>query len=1307
LVGNGASVKVLSEVCATISCIWNLKALRSALPLQLETIFNGFFQRTLAMLRQRPPPTDSFIFNSNLLFDTECEVVLETLLDILCLHDTDPSSSVSSLEELFVTYDCNVSRSDVAAGLILELCRCSGAPLDINGAGTTSIYRQVPAYLRELCSEALVGCLRNLFKNLQDSQISQEPTVLSTNSSVLRRQKDLKNTLRKGASLFNQKPTAGIQFLSTEGVFPTPLRPKDVALFLRQGLALGIDKSVVGMYLGEVGKAPIAGKSPHDCERDWFHHDTLVEYCSLFHFESQSILGCLRMFLSSFRLPGEAQQIDRILQAFAESCCRQCNESTHLKYLSNDPKKAADAAYLLAFSIILLNTDLHNTNIRPDRKMTIDAFVMNNTNYGRDITEEGKEIPRDFLEGIYNSIKEEEIRTEGEGAEGMMTVERWKDVIRSTHVLSKESTFTSNNFCLRDQLHQASEVRVLKNLVLEMCLEPYLTAVGTFWEVVDSGFAGHKVNEGSGSGMLGAECARLGMDLAIELLAGSRLLARKDLFAQVFSVVCLYTGLLQYEKDNYERTLHFIHSVQKQSAFIVAMNCSKDFVEYLGQAEWKMIWSMVFEMRDLKLLGIQGGGLLVESDPDLLTKHSRMEFTTSLMNDNTGDSAYYGGVDYRTGLGGLFGSMGKMFFGDERQEQRSRNFGLGSMHRKEALILWNELSPSDDEEEGSASDSIGSPFFDHDGEVGANVGSPGAIFESQLIHEDHVVFVEAPQQSMSVSFLSPRGRVRRRLAAMCDFYGLVADSRFLSLEGIQASLSALAEILGAANGKNAFATNSSLTQPLVTSEGNVKEDFFISPASEALAEVLICEIALKNRDRIKLIWEFLRLHYQTRLGFTNSLSDDTVIEHGVKTNSETVIGAGIEKCATGLIRICICMSQRAQVANDILPSLKFLYCSPLLRTCNGLDKHLGEGLWRICRNVDGLKALSGESWDAVLGLAEFCASKGGYVIQAGPGRGGLAEDDPALNAYRSFHIMLSTAELKYLVPFSIVRGVRSLILSGERGNCAKLSIASLDVLFTLHVLFKQRAEEEPRVTIEDCDSWVYWWISVIEGMAEAGKTSQSGAVRMHALAMLTDAVTDRQGAAVAPWQLYTIVQNTCVCVAGFRINALLKYEDIEEFEEIMIELELCISLVFKPLLHYLKTLVQVEDKFPILWESVLHVMEQLLGDETISSPSHEASDKILVQQNSLTRENLLTTTKELGSEHLRNAVMVLMSYGIIDGEGSSPSKTHDLSALTWNAISSMSFCSVSVEEWKQSGKEACHSESLVVTDRLSADKGDA
>jgi hypothetical protein len=666
------------------------------------------------------------------------------------------------------------------------------------------------------------------------------------------------------------------------------------------------------------------------------------------------------MFLSSFRLPGEAQQIDRILQAFAENCGRKCVETVDLKYFSDDPKKAADAAYLLAFSIILLNTDLHNHNIRSDRKMTVEAFVLNNTNYGRDIMEEGKELPRVYLENIYKSIREEEIRTECEGAEGFMTVERWKDVLKSSHVLNNEPKFpphpTTN--LMIDVFHKA-EARDVKNLVFEMCLFPVLNAISTFWEEVDSkGRSSNKINDGSGSGMLGAECARLGMDLAIELLAGSRLLARKDLYAKIFSEVCCHSGLLKYDSDNYERALLFIHSVQKQSALIVAMNCSREFVEYLGQAEWKLLWLMIFELRDLKLLGVQGGGLLVESDVDLLTKYSRMELNMRFAKDAAGDNTLFnGGVDYRTGLGGLFGSMGKMLFGEEQKEQQNQTSKFCSIHKKEDLIIWNEMSPSDEEDEASAGESIGGSIYENDGELGASFSSPGTMFESQLAHEDHLVFVESTHQSMPLSFLSPRGRVRRRLASMCDFYGLVAKSHFLSLDRIQAYLSIILDVLEA-NDKKIFMKASVST---AVSEDGVKDDFYISPASEALAEVLVCEIALKNRDRIGSLWDSLNAHYHKRLVLSQPYRSPNT-DSGVLTNPEILMSPGIEKCASGLIRLCACMVQRSHKSiNDILPLLKYLYLSPLITTNNVLDKHLGEGLWRICRNVDGLKLLNQES----------------------------------------------------------------------------------------------------------------------------------------------------------------------------------------------------------------------------------------------------------------------------------------------------------------------------------------------------------
>ena len=66
-------------------------------------------------------------------------------------------------------------------------------------------------------------------------------------------------------------------------------------------------------------------------------------------------LACLRRtFLAGFRLPGEAQKIDRLMEKFAE------------RYVSCNPDafKSADVAYVLAYSVILLNTDAHNPQVK-------------------------------------------------------------------------------------------------------------------------------------------------------------------------------------------------------------------------------------------------------------------------------------------------------------------------------------------------------------------------------------------------------------------------------------------------------------------------------------------------------------------------------------------------------------------------------------------------------------------------------------------------------------------------------------------------------------------------------------------------------------------------------------------------------------------------------------------------------------------------------------------------------------------------------------------------------------------------------
>lgn len=61
----------------------------------------------------------------------------------------------------------------------------------------------------------------------------------------------------------------------------------------------------------------------------------------------------MRLFLQQFRLPGEGQQIDRIIEQFS---------STY--YIDNKSQfNDLDSAYVLAYSLIFLNTLNHNPNV--------------------------------------------------------------------------------------------------------------------------------------------------------------------------------------------------------------------------------------------------------------------------------------------------------------------------------------------------------------------------------------------------------------------------------------------------------------------------------------------------------------------------------------------------------------------------------------------------------------------------------------------------------------------------------------------------------------------------------------------------------------------------------------------------------------------------------------------------------------------------------------------------------------------------------------------------------------------------------
>ena len=92
-----------------------------------------------------------------------------------------------------------------------------------------------------------------------------------------------------------------------------------------------LDKTAIGDFLGELD-----------------YQDLMHIYVNLMNFSNMDFLKALRYFLEGFRLPGESQKIDRLMEKFASRYC-ECNPR-------QDIFKNADTVYVLAFSVIMLTT---------------------------------------------------------------------------------------------------------------------------------------------------------------------------------------------------------------------------------------------------------------------------------------------------------------------------------------------------------------------------------------------------------------------------------------------------------------------------------------------------------------------------------------------------------------------------------------------------------------------------------------------------------------------------------------------------------------------------------------------------------------------------------------------------------------------------------------------------------------------------------------------------------------------------------------------------------------------------------------
>eukprot|EP00937_MAST-01D_sp_MAST-1D-sp2_P002059 g2059.t1 len=379
----GHTFDVLATALELVRTLWGSAALRWRLAVQLETLFNAVFLRAM---RQAP----TALADGGAAF-AEWGAIVECVEGIF--------SEPGALVDLYIIFDCDVALSDVLENTFKALSAILTARPQraANAKPQPRVVVEREAAVRLQMKEAAMNCVLAGLRGMAHRSASHHPSVNGLSAFDLSRMKFKKRALCQGALLFNEKPRKGFMELQRLEVLPSPLEPA-VAAELLHALPPGMKKEAVGAYLGELGVTEDkVTASTYVGDTAAFHSKLLAKYVGAFDFGKLSLLQSLRAFLSSFRLPGEAQQIDRILVAFADKAYQQCDEHAILA--------TSDVAYVLSFSIIMLQTDLHNKHIKEENRMKFDDFYKNNKNYGEEVSR-GQDLPKDYLWAIYESVRD-------------------------------------------------------------------------------------------------------------------------------------------------------------------------------------------------------------------------------------------------------------------------------------------------------------------------------------------------------------------------------------------------------------------------------------------------------------------------------------------------------------------------------------------------------------------------------------------------------------------------------------------------------------------------------------------------------------------------------------------------------------------------------------------------------------------------------------------------------------------------------------------------------------------------------------
>lgn len=207
--------------------------------------------------------------------------------------------------ELYLNYDCDFYCTNLFEDLTKLLAK-NAFPVT---AGVYHTHLLSLDALLTIIESIRYNCSIKLEKTKEDyNEDDEKNKKVSSRQKVsecipshedLKEIKDRKRWLPQGTEYFNTKPKKGIQFLQEHGILKSELDPDEVVHFLRENPNL--DKKMIGEYISSRNNLQV-----------------LEVFVKSFDFTEMRIDEALRLYLETFRLPGEAPLISLLMEHFAE-----------------------------------------------------------------------------------------------------------------------------------------------------------------------------------------------------------------------------------------------------------------------------------------------------------------------------------------------------------------------------------------------------------------------------------------------------------------------------------------------------------------------------------------------------------------------------------------------------------------------------------------------------------------------------------------------------------------------------------------------------------------------------------------------------------------------------------------------------------------------------------------------------------------------------------------------------------------------------------------------------------------------------